>query len=238
MNVNITPFPLQKAWGIQDDVIIIGDKTIAMADVEKVWGFKTGRGGVMFSLQADGKTYILSATLKKGNEGNTRNAEEAYHYLEKYIINKGIEKRTTMHYKRCDACGRVFAVSEAELEYADRLMGSAAKDSVLGMISSASQLASGMYGAYVGKNMQEQADKKMDQALTVGNCPYCKSSMTFDISEEDYDTLHQQQSYKDKPADQASVSVADEIKKFKELLDIGAITQEEFDAKKKQLLGL
>ena len=33
-------------------------------------------------------------------------------------------------------------------------------------------------------------------------------------------------------------SAADELKKFKELLDMGAITQEEFDAKKKQLLGL
>lgn len=31
---------------------------------------------------------------------------------------------------------------------------------------------------------------------------------------------------------------ADEIKKYKELLDSGTITQEEFDAKKKQLLGL
>ena len=30
----------------------------------------------------------------------------------------------------------------------------------------------------------------------------------------------------------------DELKKFKELLDMGVITQEEFDAKKKQLLGL
>ena len=36
----------------------------------------------------------------------------------------------------------------------------------------------------------------------------------------------------------ANLSVADEIKKYKELLDIGAITQEEFDAKKKQLLSL
>lgn len=34
------------------------------------------------------------------------------------------------------------------------------------------------------------------------------------------------------------VSSADELKKFKELLDMGVITQEEFDAKKKQLLGL
>ncbi len=37
---------------------------------------------------------------------------------------------------------------------------------------------------------------------------------------------------------QQSVSAADELKKFKDLLDSGAITQEEFDAKKKQLLGL
>lgn len=35
-----------------------------------------------------------------------------------------------------------------------------------------------------------------------------------------------------------NVSVADEIKKFKELLDLGAITQEEFDIQKKKLLGL
>ena len=33
-------------------------------------------------------------------------------------------------------------------------------------------------------------------------------------------------------------SNADELKKFKELLDSGVITQEEFDQKKKQLLGL
>lgn len=33
-------------------------------------------------------------------------------------------------------------------------------------------------------------------------------------------------------------SVADEIIKYKELLDAGAITQEEYDAKKKELLGL
>lgn len=37
---------------------------------------------------------------------------------------------------------------------------------------------------------------------------------------------------------ESTVSNADELKKFKELLDMGIITQEEFDAKKKQLLGL
>lgn len=41
----------------------------------------------------------------------------------------------------------------------------------------------------------------------------------------------------DAPAQQA-VSAADEILKFKQLLDAGVITQEEFNAKKAQLLGL
>ena len=36
---------------------------------------------------------------------------------------------------------------------------------------------------------------------------------------------------------QAAPSSAEELKKFKELLDMGIITQEEFDANKKQLLG-
>ena len=34
------------------------------------------------------------------------------------------------------------------------------------------------------------------------------------------------------------INAANEIKKYKELLDMGAITQEEFDAKKRQLLNL
>lgn len=37
---------------------------------------------------------------------------------------------------------------------------------------------------------------------------------------------------------QIQQGVADELKKFKDLLDSGVITQEEFEAKKKQLLGL
>ena len=35
-----------------------------------------------------------------------------------------------------------------------------------------------------------------------------------------------------------ATSNADELKKYKELLDEGIISQEEFDAKKKQLLNL
>lgn len=44
--------------------------------------------------------------------------------------------------------------------------------------------------------------------------------------------------HKDEAVGKQAISPADELKKFKELLDMGAITQEEFDAKKKQILGL
>lgn len=36
----------------------------------------------------------------------------------------------------------------------------------------------------------------------------------------------------------STIGLADELKKYKELLDTGVITQEEFEKKKKQLLGL
>ena len=40
------------------------------------------------------------------------------------------------------------------------------------------------------------------------------------------------------PHERSLMSTVDEIKALKELLDAGAITQEEFDAKKKSLMGL
>lgn len=42
--------------------------------------------------------------------------------------------------------------------------------------------------------------------------------------------------YTDPRSTQPPYSAADEIQKYKQLLDVGAITQEEFDAKKRQLL--
>lgn len=52
--------------------------------------------------------------------------------------------------------------------------------------------------------------------------------------------VDRQNSQKEVPAQAAAApaSAAEELKKYKELLDIGAITQEEFDNKKKQLLDL
>ena len=52
------------------------------------------------------------------------------------------------------------------------------------------------------------------------------------------DNLKSTSTLESMPQPTASTSTADEILKFKELLDSGILTQEEFEAKKKQLLGL
>ena len=48
----------------------------------------------------------------------------------------------------------------------------------------------------------------------------------------------QQMQFSQKNETVASVSQADELKKYKDLLDAGIISQEEFDSKKKQILGI
>jgi len=63
-----------------------------------------------------------------------------------------------------------------------------------------------------------------------------------DLAKQIRDKIYELQSNQDQSRNATIInetsSTADEILKFKQLLDAGVITQEEFDAKKKQLLGL
>lgn len=89
-----------------------------------------------------------------------------------------------------------------------------------------------LYGSDVGRgNLAAAADE---------------NSIMFDatknqITQEIVDYIEKRRTEISKPQATQIVqatSPAEELKKFKELLDMGIITQEEFDAKKKQLLGL
>ena len=77
-------------------------------------------------------------------------------------------------------------------------------------------------------------------ATSSGKIHFLAISNNTEIHEEITKLLVERQSKKDMQTTQKVVpqSNADELKKFKELLDVGVITQEEFDAKKKQLLGI
>lgn len=70
----------------------------------------------------------------------------------------------------------------------------------------------------------QNANSEMAKIRDYSRCPKCNSTNISLLGENE-----------SAPSDKSS---ADELKKHKELLDMGAITQEEFDEKKKQLLNL
>lgn len=63
-------------------------------------------------------------------------------------------------------------------------------------------------------------------------CPHCHLADAKALSKEYWEIERAKQKRT------ISVSSVDELKNFKELIDICVITQEQFDAKKKQLFGL
>ena len=69
----------------------------------------------------------------------------------------------------------------------------------------------------------------------ITSCRYCNGSKS---EQERKRYLEKIKADEEKQQQKEEQSSAAQIKEFKELLDSGAITQEEFDAKKKQLLGL
>lgn len=80
---------------------------------------------------------------------------------------------------------------------------------------------------------------KMTSFLSVGDSGNVEFPHSIDYKEEAQQMKKYIENYKSAPAQSPSnVSVADEIKKFKDLLDCGAITEEEYEAKKKELLNL
>ena len=62
------------------------------------------------------------------------------------------------------------------------------------------------------------------------NLPFGKKQPT--------DTTMEEESYSEDIFRSEAISVPDEIRQYKKLMDEGIITEEEFAAKKKQLLGL
>ena len=89
---------------------------------------------------------------------------------------------------------------------------------------------SGNYAA--GATSNQSAQDQLSRVVDYSKCPSCGSRDLVDITDEDIAKMNAQQN------EQSAVSPVEELKKFKELLDLDIITQEEFDQKKKQLLGL
>lgn len=128
----------------------------------------------------------------------------------------------------CNVCGQIFCYTKQ-----DMLKNEALKKKVVSYNKSG--LVQALFSNSITANQTySQANQLEAQIKDFSRCPHCGSSDLKEISEEELKNMHSQPNN----SNSGTVSATDEIKKFKDLLDMGAITQEEFDAKKKQLLGL
>lgn len=131
---------------------------------------------------------------------------------------------TRMH---CKVCGHIYCYNANDIEKNRQRIKDARWSSLAG-------LASAYSGNYTASAVNTQsASNAINSIIDYSICPKCNSRDVVEISEEELKNLHLKTD-----TNETVISNVDELKKFKELLDIGVITQEEFDAKKKQLLGL
>lgn len=140
-----------------------------------------------------------------------------------YISHEALAK-SGEHRMRCNVCGAIFCYTDQDaLKNLDhKLMAN-----MHGIGAATNAFAGTRLDVYGQANAQ---DRELNKIVDYSRCPTCHST---DISE-----IKDNQAGAAAQSSTPHFSAADELKKYKELLDLGVLTQEEFDAKKKQLLGL
>lgn len=130
--------------------------------------------------------------------------------------------------KRCNVCGTVFCYTMKDIKNS---ISAGAVKAFSGFGAAANAVGGSAYNAY---ELNKMGDRSNARITDFEHCPNCHSADLKLLTDEEFERIKQEQN---NPTVN-SVSAADELKKFKELLDMGVITQEEFETKKKQLLGL
>lgn len=140
----------------------------------------------------------------------------------KFTTLKETEKRI-----KCNTCGHIYCYDFKDIEK-NRLHAKNAQLNTIGAFASA------IGGTSLDMHAQSaRAERSVAAIVDFSKCPKCNSSDTRELSKEEFQF---ENSRKNMPQVN-NISIADELKKFKELLDLGVITQEEFDAQKKHLLS-
>ena len=220
---------LAKRWSVTDDKIIIGNKTFLLSDVVKIDNvnipnsrMQTGTVGVT---TADGKWHILQFPFSQKAE-----AIKAIEYIKRHSKDEVSKLLAELEHRefrmRCKVCGKVTCFTMSDLRTNQKLARQAAVTSGVSVVNA---LFGTMYNAY---EQGKIADRLASRVVDYTKCPSCNSTDIEMLTDEQWAEAI---SVKESPA---LASTADEILKYKNLLDGGIITQEEFDAKKKQLLGL
>lgn len=168
-----------------------------------------------------GKHPLCKKCFEKTNELVAQGKVFFYDNKSKKIII--VDKQDSEIRKKCNVCNYIFCYTNLDV-MANK---EKAKNAKLSAVAGLGGILGGdnTTGAVYNSNAQNQ----MNGIVDYSRCPQCGSVDLKTLSKEEYQL---------EIRDSLPASPADELKKYKELLDEDVITQEEFDVKKKQLLGL
>ncbi len=213
-----------KEWTLMDDKIIIGKQTtVLLSEITSVKYTKpVPLGNGVIQIFIGNKFYTLAFPGKQRNEG-----EQAFKYIQENY--GGINQQAARELEkeefrmRCNVCGEIFCYTMADLRKNQENAKMVKMNATVGVLN-----------AIGGSNLIAHASNQsardyLKDIVDYSKCPKCHSSDLSPLKEGESANA---------PSTTSSDSSVEELKKLKELLDMGVITQEEFDAKKKQLLGL
>lgn len=169
--------------------------------------------------------------------GRYKEYKEAFDYVQSHGLTKEQLEEKKKHWEehlndehimRCKVCGHVFCYTNWDVESNHQLQMQIADKE----LSAARNTL--FVSRVTGGAEYQQAEMMKARSKDFSHCPQCHSADLEEITKEEYAAKQAAPA----PAAAAAVSPLDELKKLKELLDMGIVTQEEFDAKKKQILGL
>lgn len=137
------------------------------------------------------------------------------------------------HRIKCQTCGQIFCYTDADINEND---WNKAMRSMSGLATFLSALDGSKYDMYEQNKVGRSFDNKIKD---YSHCPNCNSTNLIELTENDelQSTSINGQTLAIQNSVAHNFSNADEIKRFKELLDSGVITSEEFEAKKQELLN-
>lgn len=223
---------LMKEWTLTDDAIYVGTKEIPLSAITKIThdpseGMQNGVIQIFHDKNLMGFSTLAYPPKMKAD------GEKAAEYLLIYVggektkveIEKKHEIQDKGFRKKCAVCGKIMCYTLEDLKENERLAKQSVTDNVVALFGTLS-------GNYTASAVHQQTgEDNLNRIVDYSKCPNCGSRDLVDITDAELAQIHTTPT-------KSTSSAADELKKYKELLDIGAITQAEFDAKKKQLLGL
>ena len=228
----------KKVWTVSDDKIAIGKKEYSISDIvcikEKfIPKDRLADNGKLYLKFNDGQEYNVFFPFEQ-----VKQARKAIDYLTKnssdesakYFLELAEEESQVKEYRlRCKVCGKVTCYTSKDLETNRKLLLDSAIDSGFAGLEA---LFGTQYAMYED---EKKADRKKSQIKDYSRCPNCNSTDIEIFTDKEWEEISKNEKLKET---NPTVSNIEKIKEYKELLDIGIITQEEFEAKKKQLLDL